>query len=84
MSAIGNLAGTLLRAVLPINRFPNNTTAASIPVTGSSLLARQPDSGRLSSFAQLINTLQQLQQSNPAQYRQVTQQIATIESRIIE
>jgi Fic family protein len=75
MSSIGNLAGTLLHAVLPINLFPNNTTAST---TAASALTsvQQPDSGQLSSFAQLAGTLQQLQQSNPAEYTQVTQKIA--------
>ena len=35
------------------------------------------DNGGLSPLAQALNTLQQLQQTNPAEYRQVTQQIAT-------
>jgi hypothetical protein len=75
MSSIGNLASTLLHAVLPVNLFPNNTTAST---TAASALTsvQQPDSGQLSSFAQLAGTLQQLQQSNPAGYTQVTQKIA--------
>jgi hypothetical protein len=39
--------------------------------------AQQPDNGQLSPFAQLMSTLQQLQQANPTEYKQVTQQIAT-------
>lgn len=35
------------------------------------------DNGQLSPFAQLMSTLQQLQQSDPAKYQQVTKQIAT-------
>ena len=35
------------------------------------------DQGQLSPFAQMLSTLQQLQQSNPTQYQQVTQQIST-------
>jgi len=35
------------------------------------------DNGHLSPFAQLVSLLQQLQQSNPAEYQSVTQQIAT-------
>jgi hypothetical protein len=75
MSSIGSLASTVLHAVLPINLFPNNTTAST---TAASALTsvQQPDSGQLSSFAQLAGTLQQLQQSNPAEYTQVTQKIA--------
>ena len=36
----------------------------------------QPDSGALSPFAQMMSDLQQLQQSDPDKYKQVTQQIA--------
>jgi len=49
--------------------------AASNGVNGTS--GQQADSGQLSPFAQLLSTLQQLQQSNPTEYQQVTQQIAT-------
>jgi hypothetical protein len=41
------------------------------------LSTSQADSSQLSPFAQLMSTLQQLQQSNTAEYQQVTQQIAT-------
>ena len=37
----------------------------------------QKDGTGLSPFAQLLNTLQKLQQSDPTKYQQVTQQIAT-------
>jgi hypothetical protein len=37
----------------------------------------QTDNSQLSPFAQVLNTLQQLQQTNPTEYQQVTQQIAT-------
>ena len=37
----------------------------------------QTDNTQLSPFAQVLSTLQQLQQNNPAEYQQVTQQIAT-------
>jgi hypothetical protein len=40
-------------------------------------LTLQPDTSRLSPFAQLMSRLQQLQQSDPAKYQQVTGQIAT-------
>jgi len=38
---------------------------------------QQFDGSQLSPFGELLSTLQQLQQSNPTQYQQVTQQIAT-------
>jgi hypothetical protein len=37
----------------------------------------QPDNTQLSPFAQVASELQQLQQSNPTEYQQVTAQIAT-------
>jgi hypothetical protein len=42
-----------------------------------SSVAQSPDNSRLSPFAQMLAELQQLQQSDPAKYQQVTQQIAT-------
>src|ERR1700759_4363134 len=50
------------------------TTKASSSATTLSL---QPDSPQLSPSAQLASTLQQLQQSDPAKYKEVTGQIAT-------
>ena len=47
---------------------------SSIDATSS---PQQPDSGNLSPFAQLLSTLQQLQQNDPSKYQQVTGQIAT-------
>jgi hypothetical protein len=76
MSSIANLAGSLLHAILPSSLATNNTTASNLTTATSSPAIQQPDSGQLSEFAQLAGTLQQLQQSNPAQYTQVTQQIA--------
>jgi hypothetical protein len=38
--------------------------------------AQGSDSGQLSAFAQLVSTLQQVQQQDPTQYQQLTQQIA--------
>lgn len=46
-------------------------------VSGMSSVALQTDNGQLSPFTQLMSTLQQLQQSDPTKYQQVTQQIAT-------
>ncbi len=51
------------------------TSTTSKKTTGAG--SQQSDSSQLSPFAQLMSTLQQLQQSNPTQYQQVTQQIAT-------
>jgi hypothetical protein len=76
MSSIGHLASTLLHAALPINLFPANNATSTTAAT-SATTTRQPDSGQLSSFGQLLSELQQLQQSNPTQYTQVTQKIGS-------
>jgi len=57
----------------------NSTTAAagSGNVDPSSLALPQDSSAQLSPFAQMLTSLQNLQQSDPARYKQVTAQIAT-------
>jgi hypothetical protein len=44
--------------------------------TGATSSAAKPDSSQLSPLGQLLSTLQQLQQSNPGEYKTITQQIA--------
>jgi hypothetical protein len=46
-------------------------------ISGASSSAQQFDSGQLSPVTQLLSTLQQLQESNPTEYQQVTQQISS-------
>jgi hypothetical protein len=48
-----------------------NTTSAGLGSTSGT-----QDTNQLSPFAQVLGSLQQLQQSNPSQYQQVTQQIS--------
>jgi hypothetical protein len=65
--------GTALQGTgLTTNTNGNNSNSIS-----ASSIQSPSDNGQLSPFAQLMSTLQQLQQSNPTQYQQVTQQIAT-------
>jgi hypothetical protein len=71
ISSITNLASSYLQSIL------NTSTANSSKTSGTSSVTAQSENGQLSPFAQLMSTLQQLQQSNPAEYQQVTQQIAT-------
>jgi hypothetical protein len=54
-------------------------TGASKNTKSSNALstALQPDNSQLSPFAQVTSALQQLQQSDPSKYQQVTGQIAT-------
>jgi hypothetical protein len=75
MSPINNLSSNYLQSIF-------NNTLQSSGLTGNttgntSSVTSQADSQQLSPFAQLMSTLQQLQQSNPTEYQQVTQQIAT-------
>src|SRR5271156_5243742 len=70
------LSSSYLQSLLTSAR-QNTGTAGQTSGTSASSIGQQPDSTHLSPFAQLLSTLQQLQQSNPTKYQQVTQQIAT-------
>ena len=67
------LTSAVQGAGLTANATGNNRSG----IDALSSVAQPPDNSRLSPFAQLMSELQQLQQSDPAKYRQVTQQIAT-------
>ncbi len=69
-SIYSNIEPTLSSALQSIN---SPTTAGS----STSGIGGQSDSSKLSPLAKLLSQLQQLQQSNPAEYAQVTQQIAS-------
>jgi hypothetical protein len=73
-SLITGLAGYVQSiAGAALSKATGNATGA---VNSAAALPAQTDNGQISPFAQLMSTLQQLQQSNPGQYQQVTQQIA--------
>jgi hypothetical protein len=77
-SSINNLNNSYLQQILNTalqgtGLSPNTTSSSGTSATSS----QQQDSGQLSPFAQLMSTLQQLQESNPTEYQQVTSQIAT-------
>lgn len=79
-SSINNLSSSYLQQILAsalqnASSTTNNTGGSLSGV--NALTTTQTDNGQLSPFAQLMNTLQQLQQSNPAEYQKVTEQIAT-------
>jgi hypothetical protein len=54
-----------------------DSTNNSLGTSAASSISQVPDNSRLSPFAQLMSELQQLQQTDPAKYQQVTEQIAT-------
>jgi hypothetical protein len=72
-SYLQSMLGTVLHGI----GATNNTTANSLNSIGTSSVALPADNQQLSPFAQVMSTLQQLQQSDPTKYQQVTQQIAS-------
>jgi hypothetical protein len=75
MGFINNLSSNYLQSVLNNAVQSSGLTANTNGITSPTAL--QPDNQQLSPFGQLLSTLQQLQQSDPSKYQQVTQQIAT-------
>jgi hypothetical protein len=58
-----------ISSAFQVTNASGNTSVSSLAATG--------DQSQLSPLAKLLSALQQLQQSDPAKYQQVTQQIAT-------
>jgi hypothetical protein len=76
-SSINSLSSSYLQSILGTALQNAGVTAGQTNSINASLSALQSDQGQLSPFVQVMSTLQQLQQSDPSQYQQVTQQIAT-------
>jgi len=79
MGSISSLSSTYLQSILgtalQATGLTNTTGNAQRPASlGSTVL--QPDNSQLSPFADIMSTLQQLQQTNPSEYQQITQQIS--------
>jgi hypothetical protein len=55
----------------------NKSAQTNTVNTGTSVSAMGSNSSQLSPFAQMLTQLQQLEQANPTQYAQVSQQIST-------
>ncbi|HEY4360527.1 MAG TPA: hypothetical protein VGN17_06145 [Bryobacteraceae bacterium] len=72
MGSINNISSTLQAALCTALQSAGLTSKTS----GASPTQPQ-DNGQLSPLARVLSTLQQLQQSDPAKYQQVTAQIAT-------
>jgi len=70
-SYLQSILGTALQAAGLTNTTGNSRSTASLASA-----ALQPDNSQLSPFADIMSTLQQLQQTNPSQYQQITQQIS--------
>ena len=76
MSAISNLSSNILQSVLSTALQGTGLTTKTPPNSATGMRAPL-DNSQLSPFIQMMSTLDQLHQSDPAKYKQVTQQIAT-------
>src|ERR1700722_16185415 len=79
-SSINNLSNYLLSELttaLQNTGSTANATGTNPSAANTSAVGSQQDNGQLSPFAQLLSTLQQLLQTDPTKYQQVTQQIST-------
>jgi hypothetical protein len=79
MGSIASLSTSYLQSVLNSVLQSSGLTGTAQKTQGSSApsTALQADNTQLSPFAQITSELQQLQQSDPTKYQQVTAQIAT-------
>jgi hypothetical protein len=73
-NSINTLSNSYVQSIFN-NALPG--AGASTSQTGGVGSTQQSDNSQLSPFSQVLTDLQQLQQNNPTQYQQVTQQIAT-------
>ncbi len=68
---------SILTSAIQGTGLTTNSANNSLSTSAVSSITQAPDNSRLSPFAQLMSELQKLQQTDPAKYQQVTQQIAT-------
>ena len=81
IGSLNPLSNTYLQSILTSaiqgTGLTTNSANNSLSTSGTSSITQAPDNSQLSPFAQLMNELQKLQQTDPAKYAQVTGQIAT-------
>ena len=68
---------SILTSAIQSTGLTTDSANNSLSTSAASSIFRAPDKSQLSPFAQLMSDLQKLQQTDPAKYQQVTQQIAT-------
>jgi trimeric autotransporter adhesin len=76
-SYLQSMIGTAISSATGSTSTSGTSSSTSSSIDPSSLTMPQDSSPQLSPFAQILSTLQQLQQSNPTEYQQVTSQIAS-------
>jgi hypothetical protein len=81
IGSLNPLSNTYLQSILTSaiqgTGLTTNSANNSLSTSATSSISQAPDNSQLSPFAQLMSELQKLQQTDPAKYQQVTQQIAT-------
>jgi hypothetical protein len=78
ISPVSGLSTSYLQSLMSMLGPSSSTSRTSGNTSGVNALGTSTqDSNQMSPFAQMLATLQQLQQSNPTQYAQVTGQIST-------
>jgi hypothetical protein len=73
VNSLSSISNPYIQSLIS-NTISNATNGTSV---SQSSLTQTQDANQLSPFTQILSTLQQLQQSNPTEYQQVTSQIAT-------
>jgi hypothetical protein len=76
ISSLLNTASNSVQQIIS-SALQNATSSSSAKSSSIASAASPQDSNQLSPFAQMLNELQNLQQTNPSQYSKVTSQIAT-------
>lgn len=78
-TSVGNSLASSLSTFIQEAQGQSSTTGSSnlLSALESSLGTQRSDNSQLSPLAEVLSTLQQLQQSNPTEYSQVTSQIST-------
>ena len=78
LTSISGISASYIQSLLSSLEGGNSASSSkSGSVDASSLTLPQDGNAQLSPFAQVMSALQQLQQSSPTEYQQVTSQIAT-------
>jgi hypothetical protein len=81
IGSLNPLSNTYLQSILTSaiqgTGLTTNSANNSLSTSAASSITQAPDNSQLSPFAQLMSELQKLQQTDPAKYQQVTQQIST-------
>ena len=76
MGSINGMTTNYLQSILNATLQNTRLAATQAPANATSTDTNQTDTNQLSPLARILSTLQQLQQSDPSKYQQVTQQIA--------